>query len=150
MNANTVAVWGTFEINGVIIVPDSGFWNSAKNFPYTVLYMTICPPPCRRYACYYNETTERRPMDRPFPRLPHAITFFPPVYFPNSHSVFELFCLEECWYCSLLITSVWGYLSLTTYRTLMEYNSWQRGTSLKQRHPCYPWGLHSVASARQQ
>jgi hypothetical protein len=55
-----------------------------------------------------------------------------------SYPVFELFGLQECWHYSLLVTSVWVCLSQTTYRTLMEYISWQAGTSLKQLHPYQP------------
>jgi hypothetical protein len=70
----------------------------------------------------------------------------PPAYFPTFLSSLSTILFAGMLVLFFASNKRLG-LSETTYRTLMEYISWQTGTSLKQPHPYQPWGIHSAASA---
>ena len=112
--------------------------------------------PCRLSATVYSIYSQLPSILEAFPPSATRRPTMPWWEGPTYHGSLQLipciptqslnYCFQECWY-SLLVTSVWVCMSQTTYRTLMEYISWQTWTSLTQLHPYEPWRLHSVPSA---
>lgn len=118
-----MAVWGTFDVNSVTVVPDSTF-ELSKNSAWTFLGRHVHLP---TKDTHFTITRPRKEVPQTPPSL-QALRFLPSAHFPIFPASFLTILFTGMLVLFFASDKLWGWPSQITIRRLrVKSDSWRRG-----------------------